>query len=398
MALICVFCTKSHAQIQWDLNTYHDYPNYIDLNCSLNGESNGKEGFAFYADNRSESKISFTVNYTIIDNCGKSHSGSWSTYIIQAGQRESNFVSVYIGCPIQKGKVHSVKNITCTVSNFKDLSKNESNSTSSSTNTSYNSSVGSTESASQRQYQQQERNTETQRQSEEQSKEFVNNATELVGLVGNVFASNSADREKRQAKKAAAKAYEEEEKAKKIEASIDRKNRIAYYLNNVEDIDDYGMERLYTIYFEDYNLKESRIWLKRATTSLAKEYEETGDLTILKKLADSNLTYRGSFDDVVKWTSLATEHFDDFKYIKKLGELYYHGGFNDNIFAEPNDVTKVNPEKAIYWLTKAANKGHRYAMALLTNIYSGNENYGPFKAYKDKKLSREWSKKWNNAE
>lgn len=253
LVLFCIFCTKLHAQNQWNLNAYHDYSTYIDLNCSLNGESNGTEAFLFYADNRSESKISFTVNYTITDNCGKSYSGSWSTSIIQAGQRESIFKSVYTGCPIQKGKGHLVKNITCKVSNFKDLSKNESNSnkiteqqnktyTSTSTpsvnptsnsNSSNNSqanrstTTGSTylqrqaaiEADQLKKYnEQRERIAESQKQSQELSTQMVQGTTELAGMLGHIFAQNRKDREKREAKKDAARlALVQEEQAKKQE-------------------------------------------------------------------------------------------------------------------------------------------------------------------------------------
>jgi TPR repeat protein len=255
LALICIFCTKLHAQNQWNLNAYHDYSTYIDLNCSLNGESNGTEAFLFYADNRSESKISFTVNYTITDNCGKSHSGSWSTSIIQARQRESIFKSVYTGCPIQKGKGHLVKNITCTVSNFKDLSKIESNSnankiteqqnktyTSTSTpsvnptsnsNSSNNSQANKSTTTGSTYLQRQaaieadqlkkynelrERIAESQKQNQELSNQLVQGTTELAGMLSNIFAQNRRDREKREAKKDAERlAVAQEAQAKKQE-------------------------------------------------------------------------------------------------------------------------------------------------------------------------------------
>jgi TPR repeat protein len=264
ITLICFFCTKLNAQNQWNLNSYHSYSSYIDLNCSLNGESNGTESFLFYADNRSKSNVSFTVNYTIIDNCGKSHSGSWSTYTIEAGQRASSFESVYTGCPIQKGKGHLVKNITCTVTNFKDLSKNEIN-TKSSTNTSANSSGVTTESASQRQYrQQQERIAETQRQSQEQSKEFVNNATELVGLVGNMFASNSADREKKEAKKEALREEQRKADAKQLENTTNEYLAIAYHNRNAATAGDRAaIYKMGNSYLRIDDIDESIKWFQK---------------------------------------------------------------------------------------------------------------------------------------
>lgn len=223
--LIFIFCTKLHAQKQWNLNAYHNYSTYFDLNCSLNGESNGTEAFLFYADSRSESKISFTVNYTITDNCGKSHSGSWSTNIIQAGQRASTFKSVYTGCAIIKGKGHLVKNITCTVSDFKDLSKkelnnsktsNEENSASlnSNVNTQSNNSgqKGATQntiSESERRYDEQANTVEYyKKQSIENAQQTVNAATELGSLLSNTIETNRRIREKKEMKKEAEAAYE----------------------------------------------------------------------------------------------------------------------------------------------------------------------------------------------
>jgi TPR repeat protein len=429
-ALICIICTKLHAQNQWDLNAYHDYSTYIDLNCSLNGESNGTEAFLFYADNRSESKISFTVNYTITDNCGKSHSGSWSTSIIQAGQRESIFKSVYTGCPIQKGKGHLVKNITCTVSNFKDLSKNESNSTSSSTKTSSNSSVGTTESASQRQYrQQQELITETQRQSEDQSKEFVNNATELVGLVDNIFASNSADREKRLAKKAAAKDFEVQQKAK-MEEDIAADNRGIEYRNSLGD--NITIDQIQSQYRDLHKYgknEEAKIWLKKATNffeaklnaaydPLEKKkifidyingsdcylYYRTGDSSVIDLLATINDRTFADVDDVVKWFTRYIDYYENnsdaikanktAEYMYKLAQLYFNGYKGETQIGPKGMIINQagqNQEKAIYWYTKAADKGNERAMYQLGYIYS--YGFWGFEKYKDKKIGKEWYKK-----
>lgn len=63
----------------------------------------------------------------------------------------------------------------------------------------------------QRIYQQNEqRIAETQRRSQEQSEQFVNNATELIGLVGNIFEQNRIEREKKEAKQEAAAQRERE--------------------------------------------------------------------------------------------------------------------------------------------------------------------------------------------
>lgn len=63
----------------------------------------------------------------------------------------------------------------------------------------------------QRIYQQnQQRIAETQRRSQEQSEQFVNNATELIGLVGNIFEQNRIEREKKEAKQEAAAQRERE--------------------------------------------------------------------------------------------------------------------------------------------------------------------------------------------
>lgn len=63
----------------------------------------------------------------------------------------------------------------------------------------------------QRIYQQnQQRIAETERRSQEQSEQFVNGATELIGLVGNIFEQNRIEREKKEAKQEAAAQRERE--------------------------------------------------------------------------------------------------------------------------------------------------------------------------------------------
>jgi hypothetical protein len=343
---------KTFAQNQWNLNAYHDYTTYIDLNCSLNGESNGTEYFAFYADNRSESKISFTVNYTITDNCGKSHSGSWSTSIIQAGQRGSILESVYTGCPIQKGKGHLVKNITCTVSNFKDLSKNESNlnankiteqqkekeetKNSSPTSTSYYNSSTTTNSKpkqptwqerdaqikaeNQRIYQQnQQRIAETQQKSKEEGEKFVNDAVELGGMIGNMMESNRKDREKKEAKKLALKKENDEYYAK-----LDQQNKenikavnqtINKYLVEARKGNEDAVQKVIEAYdkkatyygpspfnekfefiLEMYNNNKSpisKIFLKNYYTKEVERYKEENKYHISRSI--QNLAWSGAF-------------------------------------------------------------------------------------------------------
>jgi len=432
------FCsTKLHAQKQWNLNAYHNYSSYIDLNCSLNGESNGTEAFLFYADNRSESKISFTVNYTITDNCGKSHSGSWSTYIIQAGQRGSTVESVYTGCPIQKGKGHLVKNITCTVSNFKDLSKNESNSTSSSTNTSSNSSFATTQSASQGQYRQQQEST-TESQSEALSKQLVEDGTELVGMVSNLFASNSAAREKKLLKRAAAKSLEEKEKAQNATLRKIDKESIEKYRTLGSDITIDQLVDLYSAYYNLGDYANYKFELKRATdhfealllepalpseeiqfiyestsTGGGGQYYNTGSISILKVLAQINSKPYGNKEDGVKWQTLYIDHYENSSdpllarmadyYMDNLAHLYFYGEFNLCEFCSVSTVNQnsARPDipKAIYWYTRIANKGKKNyttaAMYKLYEIYTGRSQ--ATKEFKDKAKAKEWYKKYEIA-
>lgn len=273
---------------------------------------------------------------------------------------------------------------------------NSSQSTPSDNSTS-NSNSSTNESASQRQYRvQQERVAETKRQSEAQSKELVEGTTELVGMVGNMLASNRADREKKQAKKEAARVFAAEQKAKEVEAAADRKSTIEYYLKDEENMNIDRMQRLYVLYHHENNFVESKKWLKKATNALEVRLQATGDSSILETLATSNKYYEGDFNDALKWMIRAANYFDKLEYISSVGQFYYNGGFDWRTGAKGN----VNASQAIYWLTKAADRGNQTSMGLLTNIYDGSPRYqyGLFKPYKDKKLSRAWNNKWKKAD
>jgi hypothetical protein len=150
--------------------------------------------------------------------------------------------------------------------------KNETKSTNS-TNSSNNSSITApsygtssptnsttTETASQRQYrEQQERSAETQRQNEAASKQFVSDATELVGMLGNMFASNSAAREKKLERKEAERKEKEAQKIKseenrkiylahRQEKLIELNNSLAYYLPQAKRGNDDAVTKLIDIY------------------------------------------------------------------------------------------------------------------------------------------------------
>ena len=406
--LICIFCTKLHAQIQWNLNAYHDYSTYIDLNCSLNGESNGTEAFLFYADNRSESKISFTVNYTITDNCGKSHSGSWSTNIIQAGQRGSSFVSVFTGCPIQKGKGHLVKNITCTVSNFKDLSKNESNSTSANTytptttatspattplpksvysgsipnNSSNNTQAKTTTTAGstslQRQaaleaeelskYNEQRQRIADQRKADEAaSQQFAQNATELVGLVGNALADARAEREKKEARKEAERA-QQRKKAQEMEDF--RNSQMLIHLEKANNGDFDAMVLLGEDYIRLSEAENAETWFRkvaaRGDVRGMLGMAQVVQLPISKALKKES--GGESKKEMVDQLAMAVSWYEKAAYagsitaVKELISIY----LGSPVF--PYKTMKKD-EKIIAILNKSAEMGYAVPLRFLYNLY-----------------------------
>lgn len=87
----------------------------------------------------------------------------------------------------------------------------------------------------QRIYQQnQQRIAETQRRSQEQSEQFVNGATELIGLVGNIFEQARIDREKKEAKAEAAAQRERQRRQEEAErlAEIARQKAQLIVLRN----------------------------------------------------------------------------------------------------------------------------------------------------------------------
>ena len=79
----------------------------------------------------------------------------------------------------------------------------------------------------QRIYQEQQaRIAETQRRSQEQSEQFVDNATELIGMVGNIIQQNRADREKKEARQE--EEAQRERERRKVEA--DKAAELARYI------------------------------------------------------------------------------------------------------------------------------------------------------------------------
>lgn len=268
---------KTFAQnTSWNLNPYHDYPTYINLQADVTGYLMGDDNILFTAKNLSNSEISFYVTFTIIDVCGISHSAQWPSGFVslKSGAIDKEVLLLETKCKKGKNAKTSIASITCKVTGFTDLTQvankykeeqklkqqkldeekakrekiafdkevqqiraqkekerisaeKEETKSSSATSTSYYNNTTPTTSKpkqptwqerdaqikaeNQRIYQQnQQRIAETQRRSQQQSEQFVNNATELIGLVGNIFEQNRIEREKKEAKQEAAAQRERE--------------------------------------------------------------------------------------------------------------------------------------------------------------------------------------------
>ena len=246
------------------------------------------------------SDITFYVEFTITDICGKSHTEWWPGGVtLKNGGNDATTISLGTGC--KKGDLKSsIAKITCKVTGFKDLTKdakaykekqlqdqqkrdeervqkqklendklkkeadarreretannattnsgnNTSNTSSGQPATSYYNTQRTTTSAprqptyqerdaqiraeNQRIYQEQQtRIAETQRRSQQQSEEFVDNATELIGMVGNLIEQGRINREKKEAKEAEQRQREQQRRQEEAEKAAETARYVAQRL------------------------------------------------------------------------------------------------------------------------------------------------------------------------
>lgn len=276
--LLLLFVDKAFAQTtNWNLNPYHDYPTYIDLQAEVVDYRLNDDDIRCSVRNLSNSEIFFYVEFIIVDICGNSHSQYWGGFVsLKSGASDGETILLATGCKKDKNRKTSIASITCKVTGFKDVTKEankykeeqrqkqqkldeekakreqiafdkevqqikdqrekerllaekEERENSTPASTSYYNNTTTTNSKprqptwqerdaqikaeNQQIYQQnQQRIADTQRRSQEQSEQFVEGATELIGMVGNIIEQARIDREKKEAKQEEAAQRERQRK------------------------------------------------------------------------------------------------------------------------------------------------------------------------------------------
>lgn len=263
--------------------------------------------------------------------------------------------------PAKKVQPNTIKTNTISSNNNSQESKLSPSSKPSSNNST-------SETTSQRQYrEQQELVAQLNRQSQAQSKQVVENATELVGLVGNMLATNRADREKKLAKKEEEKMIEKErleqrrlnylgiirdneEKANEGDTSAMNKIGWSYIC-----LDDYDNARFW--YFKSANLKNSNGMIGMAKTLL---YSMLSKVKIIRIGRNNNLedSLKIQIDWLKKAASLGniTAYNYLLSYLKgqigsdREGEFTFHNA--DNLY--PWSTLKGNKEIINFFKTEAS--------------------------------------------
>jgi hypothetical protein len=253
LLLTVCFANKSQAQaFSWDLDSYHSYSTFIHLEFSSNGLAIGEDNSRATVRNLSSSTISFGVKFLIKDFCGNTTTEYWAGGVtLKPGEEEKEIYSVTNRCKEVKKDGNSstgIASVTCQVMNFKNITQLENNlkaeqkkkdddrekqqladaakqkqqtqapSSYYSSQTTRTSNSGTTTSApakptwqetnerirqeNQRAYEQQQARIAAQEKSNKEfSDKFVSDASELVGMVGNIIAQNKRDKEKKEMRK-----------------------------------------------------------------------------------------------------------------------------------------------------------------------------------------------------
>ncbi len=118
---------KTFAQnTSWNLNPYVDYTNYIDLQAEVKGYRMGDDDILFTVRNLSNSQIFFSVEFIIVDICGKSHSHYWGGSVsLKSGASDNEQILLATGCAKDKNLKTTIASITCRVFDFKNLTEEE---------------------------------------------------------------------------------------------------------------------------------------------------------------------------------------------------------------------------------------------------------------------------------
>lgn len=267
--LLLIFANSNfiYGQFQWNLNSYHNYPSYIDLSIESSGTSLGDDFVSASATNLSNSEITCYVKFIFTDFCGNKSVEWWSGGLtLKSGESKNSGKFLFTRkCKETKkdgGNETGIASVTAEITGFKNLTeeankykeeqrqkqqklddekakrekiafdeevqqikeqrekerileekeeninpdaesyyKNTTTTTSKPKQPTWQERNAQIQAENQRIYQQnQQRIAETQRRSQEQSEQFVNGATELVGLVGNIFEQARIDREKKEAR------------------------------------------------------------------------------------------------------------------------------------------------------------------------------------------------------
>lgn len=128
LLIISVFCNSvCQAQNQWNLNSSHDYPTFVDVQFNDNGRAIGEDNATSYIQNISNSTISFSVEFTINDYCGNSKTIIWPGGLnLKSGERKSWPWSLTANCKElldDGGKKFGIKSVYCKIFQFKNLTE-----------------------------------------------------------------------------------------------------------------------------------------------------------------------------------------------------------------------------------------------------------------------------------
>lgn len=241
-----------------------------------------------------------------------------------------------------------------------------------------------TETASQRQYrEQQERVAQIQQQSEVQSKQFVQNATELVGMVGNVLADAREAREKKLAKKEAAQEAEKQrielEKLKTLEKIKDNMpqaeagditaiNTIAYCYRQLSDFE---TARIWYMKSVDKNSIEGMIGMANVTNyNILTKWKLIKGGNLKQELKDSIQVPVGWYKKAANLGSSEAYHYLISYFLNRfiMDEENGKVKFTDIANLFPWNTLKGDKE-ILNSLIAGANKMHTVPLQYLNTIY-----------------------------
>lgn len=242
----------SQSPFSWDLDSYHNYSTFFHLEFRSNGLASGEDNSSAYIRNISSSTIRLSMKFVIKDFCGNTTTEIWAGGVtLKPGQEAIEGYSTTNKCKETKKDGQNqtgIASVTCQVSNFKNITEEENEikaanqkkqedidekraadgkkiaeerrmqtqqtqpagSYYSSQNSNKNFPAKAPQSTWQEtnariQAENQQRLAEQQRLRDEQqqalqrgSEQMVNDATELVGMIGNMIRTNRAEKEKKE--------------------------------------------------------------------------------------------------------------------------------------------------------------------------------------------------------